>query len=236
MAYSSTGNNEIRLLEKQKSLLQDQIQRTKESKMDQKTKQETIQLLEDQIQQLETEIQQKRSEKLERKQNTGNNTADQKTAASSVEGSGLDANMSSLIQASATFSQAQVINQVKGGLHGKANVLKMEIKLDAGRMGGEIKGKSAELQKTESLERKLDHKFGEALKKANDQTDKAAKDSSTDDIGKTKDADQSKDIEQSKDIDADSKSNDSANGDVKADSRQQKNEAAGTYTRVDVKI
>ena len=62
-------NNAIKLLEKQKAQLQEQIQKTNESKMDNKAKRDKIKQLHDQIQQIDMEILQRRREKLTQNDN-----------------------------------------------------------------------------------------------------------------------------------------------------------------------
>lgn len=65
ITYSTLGdNNGIKLLEKQKMLLQEQIQKINESKMDPKMKQEKVKELTEQISEIETQIRQKQMEKL----------------------------------------------------------------------------------------------------------------------------------------------------------------------------
>lgn len=165
-------DNVIKLLEKQKMQLQDQIRETNQSKLDDKTKQDRVKLLQEQIQQIDMEIQQRRTEKL-------NQNKDQQPAVSGVNAagsaeSGDAAAMSHLVQASATYSQAKVMQNTKDSLNGKGNVLKVEIKLDEGR-GVNPKAKKAELQKIEANERMLDKKTGESLEASQKQVKESVK-------------------------------------------------------------
>lgn len=171
-----SDNNVIKLLEKQKMQLQEQIQKTNESKLDDKTKQERIRQLQDQIQQIDMEIQQKRNEKLNQNQSSNKEpAANQLNTGVSVDGSNL-ADMSHLMQASTTYSQAKIMNTTKSNLNARGNVLKMEIKLDEIR-GGDAKTKKAELQETEQKGQMLDKKVGETLQTSQKQV-KASKEES----------------------------------------------------------
>lgn len=180
-----SGNNQIKLLEKQQADLQEQIQKTANSKMDQETKRQKIKELQDQLQQIASQIQQLRSEKLQPK-NQDNDGAAAAKPADAQEGTGLP-DMTSFLQATATYSQAQVIQKAKTGLHGKGNVLEMEIKLDEGR-GGAIPSKKAELEKIRSQERSLPDKMGDAFKKTNEALAKTSEDNSAAHTGNKKDS------------------------------------------------
>lgn len=173
---SFNDNNVIKLLEKQKMQLQEQIQKTSESKLDDRTKQDRIKQLQDQIQQIDMEIQQKRNEKINQSQNQ--NTT-QQAEISRVNGTAYEdssnlGGMSHLIQASASYSQAKIMNSTKNDLNGKSNILKMEIKLDEER-SGDAKAKRAELQKTEARKQMLDKKVEETLQISQKQVKEASK-------------------------------------------------------------
>lgn len=176
--YSPLGdNNAIKLLEKQKLQLQEQIQAVNDSKSDDKTKLERVKQLQEQIQQIDVQIQQKRSEKLNQNQNANQQTVNSQP---NVSGSGDDshlADMSSLVQASATYSQAEIMNNTKNSLNRNRSVLEIEIKLDESR-GGDTKAKRAQVQEIESKEQVLDKKFGEATQTVQSQMKEAAKDES----------------------------------------------------------
>lgn len=156
-------NSAIKLLEKQKEQLQEQIKQVSESKLDDKTKQDRIKQLQDQIEEINTEIQQKQTEKLNQNKKPDQQTADSKANTYNAGESNGMAGMSSLLGASAAYSQTKIINGVKNDLIGKGNVLKIEIKLDEGRRGT-TKGKKAELRKTELKEKEVEKKAGEKIK------------------------------------------------------------------------
>jgi hypothetical protein len=188
------NNNEIKMLEKQKEQLQDQIKRINESDMDNKTKQENVKLLEDQIQQIETEIQQKRSEKLS--QTTKKNKSEQSDSNASAGKNSTDSYRADLMQADFTASKAEILNDTKDRLKGRDNILKQEIELDEGR-GVDPKAKKEELQKSEASSRKLDKELGETLRSSKNETDKTTetKDKNNDTDNKEKSEEKNRKID-----------------------------------------
>jgi hypothetical protein len=175
--FSQTSdNNVIKLLDKQKTQLQEQIQKVNESKLDDMTKQDRIKQLQDQIQQIDTKIQQIQTERLN--QNTNKNIIQQETNKQSDQtkdeyGSNL-AGMPQLVQAGAAYSQAKIMHNMKDSLNGKGNILKIEIKLDGSR-GGNPKTKIAELHEIESRGQLLDEKMGDALNVSQKQVKESSK-------------------------------------------------------------
>lgn len=165
-------NNAIKILEKQKMQLQDQIRKVNQSKMEDKTKQEKIKSLREQIQQIDMEISQKRSEKLNQTLNSDQKKTSGQTNDSSDD-SGASTGLSQLIQADVAYSQAHVINSTKNSLNGKGNVLKIEIKLDEGR-GKSTERKKDELHKIESRMRDLTGKAGNKLKETQKEVTEAS--------------------------------------------------------------
>lgn len=162
--YSPLGeNNAIKLLEKQKMQMQEQIQKVRASKMDDKTKQEKIKSIQDQIEQIDMEIQQKRSEMLNQNKNTNQENKSKQSNADAKEDSINSEGMSQLVQASTTYSQAKITHRIKNSLNGKSNVLKIEIQLDGGR-GGDPKRKISDLHDTEARIQMLDKKESETLR------------------------------------------------------------------------
>lgn len=169
-----SDNNLIKMLEKQKMQLQEQIQKVTESKMDDKTKQEKVKQLQDQIQQIDMQIQQKQKEKFNQNQNIRQQTANSQANVAYNEEGGSLAGMSDLIQASATYSQSKVVNSTRNSLNGKGRVLKIEIELDQIR-NKDAKAKREELQEIESRKQSLDKGLGETNNKVQKQIEEAAK-------------------------------------------------------------
>lgn len=181
-AFSSqSDSNMIKLLERQKEQLQDQIKRISEGKLDDKTKQDQIKQLQDQIQQIEAEIQQKRADMLKQNRNTDQQETGSRSNNTGGEDSGSATDMFQLVQASGTYSRAKLMNSTRNSLNGKAKVLKTEIKLDGGR-GGATEAKQAEVREIESKEQELGKKVGESFDTARKQLKKAKE--AADDKGK----------------------------------------------------
>lgn len=175
--YTPLGeSNEIKLLQEQKSNLQEQMQKIREGKMDNQTKQERIKELQTQIEQIDMQIAEKRSEKLNAKQtqksdqDTVNNHQNAGNSQNNTNLSG----MSQLVQANSSFSQVQIINRTKKGFEGRSNILRMEIKLDSARQGGNTAPKIKELGEIQSKSAKLDKKISSELKKTHEQVDAAS--------------------------------------------------------------
>jgi len=159
------ANSEIKMLEKQKEQLEKQIQTTKESDMDAKSKQETIKLLQEQIQQIETQIQQKRNEKLTESIKNNSNGSDSKSPSRSSNtetGEASFSGMSDLLEANASLSRARIVSSTRDSLNGKSNILAQEIKLDESR-GGNPKEKKAELADSKSRIQDLEKDLGSEL-------------------------------------------------------------------------
>lgn len=175
------GNSEIKMLEKQKEQLEKQIQTTKESNMDAKSKQDTIKLLREQIQQIETQIQQKRNEKLTEGINNNsddNGSKSQSQADNTVTQEASLSGMSDLLQANASLSKARIMSNTKDNLVGKGNILEQEIKLDESR-GVDPKAKKAELADIKARIPLLDKDMGAELYNSTDKVQDASE--STDD-------------------------------------------------------
>ena len=162
------NNNDIKLLETQKTQLQEQIQKIKESKIDNKTKQEKVKKLQDQIQQIDMKIQQKKTEKLNKNQNIDQHKQISKNQTSKVDSqcnikfSGI----TQLIDADITYSKAKIISKVKNNLDGKSKILKKEIEADESRSlsGSKASAKREELQEIEFRKQSLGKKVGEMNK------------------------------------------------------------------------
>jgi len=165
----SGDNNDIKLLEKQKEKLQAQIQKVKESKIDDKLKQERIKELQDQINDANTDIQRIRAEQL--KQNNMADAAsqqdgsDSKEEAANKEEKGDSLELSGLIKTSATYSNIKTMNKAKIDMSNRAEILKNEIKRDE-IPGYTAKEKRAEVSKMEEKIGALDEKMGKSQKNA----------------------------------------------------------------------
>jgi len=166
------NSNIIKVLQKQIMALKDQIQSINQSKLDVKSKRERTTQLEDQIQLIEAQIQQiqmdKIKEKTEKEQRENNNSSDNSTNQGDINIS----SMTNLVKADSTLKQAKSVRSTKDSLTGAKKVLESEISLDAGRTGGETKGKSKELAKINQRISSLDIAYGDKLKKALNQSDK----------------------------------------------------------------
>ncbi|WP_238883312.1 FlxA-like family protein [Clostridium sp. YIM B02551] len=150
-------NNEIDILEKQKMKLQEQLKNLNDCKIDESTKRERRKMLENQIEQIDTEIQSVQSERLKdnlksNKESQNKNTSTSKSSSSSIYGE------SDLFQLNSTYSKEQIINKTKRDFNGKERVLKIEIKLDAGR-GAATERKEAELNEIDKKDKALDKKL-----------------------------------------------------------------------------
>lgn len=163
--------NEIRMLEKQKEQLEDQIKKINESDMNDKIKQENIKMLKEQIQQIESLIRQKESEKLTQSMNTAENDSvgSEKSAPKKVmnNSSGDDlSSMTGLIAANSSVSKARIQNGVKNSLESEGDVLKIEIELDAGRghSGLAVERKRQQLAEKETRGRILEEETADSLK------------------------------------------------------------------------
>jgi hypothetical protein len=155
-------NNAIKLLEKQKLQLQEQIQKVNESKMDEKAKQEKVKSLQDQIEQIDTVIQQRRAEKLSQGLNKNQSASDNSSNAGSGSAGGDAPGMTRLLQANATYSQVKVLERTNNNLKGKISGLRTEIKLDEAR-GCDTKAKRKELRDSEYRDSILGRNAGETL-------------------------------------------------------------------------
>lgn len=229
--FSPLGdNNALKMLENQKQRLHEQIQKVNESKMDDKTKQEKVKQLQEQIYQIDAEIQQRQREKLS--QSTNQQPAEGQAAiynhTATTNNSNQDC-MATLVQASATYSQAKIMSGTKDELNSKGKVLKMEIKLDGAR-GVETKAKWEELHKIESKKQFLDKKVGETIEKAQNQmkepSEKAVENPKNESASAASGSNYPRTQEDNLPEDAGER----------APSAQEVQEAPGYYRRVDIKV
>lgn len=176
-------NNAIKLLEKQKMLLQEQIERTNESKMDEKTKRDLVGQLQSQIQQIDMEILQRRAEKLNQNQNTGTKASDSQLTGSEGGYGNNTSGLFDLVQAGTTYSQARLMNSTKNKLSGRARILEKEIAADEARSlsGANANVKRKELAEIRSKEQALAGKVAETNQTAQNQTNEASRSASGND-------------------------------------------------------
>ncbi|MGE5630552.1 MAG: FlxA-like family protein [Caulobacteraceae bacterium] len=171
---SLSGNNIIKLLEKQKEQLQEQIQKTNESKLDDKAKQDRIKQLQAQIQQIDMEIQQMRSERLNRNNARKNVAIDSQTTVNNISGDSAENNLSGmndLIQAASSYSNMKMLKNTKNKMQNSGQIIKTEIKLD----GFTTEYKEKSLQSIESKTKALDKKLRDAVQTTQEHINKSAK-------------------------------------------------------------
>ncbi|MDD7794481.1 FlxA-like family protein [Clostridium sp. 'White wine YQ'] len=155
-------NNQVDILEKQKMKLQEQLKNLNDSKLEESIKRERRKDIESQIEQLDAEIQSIQNEKV--KDNLNSNKEHQNKSASTSKNDPSEINnQNELFQLNSTYSKAKIINKTKNDFNGKERVLKMEIKLDAGR-GAATERKEAELKEIDKKDKKLDKKLSEVHK------------------------------------------------------------------------
>ncbi len=198
ITYSPLGdNNIIKLLEKQKMELQEQIQKISESKMDPKMKQEKIKELTERINEIETQIRQKQMEKMkpdDEKVDSKNNTSyeDDKTQGEKPDGG---INSEYMISAVSGYSDLKTIGKVRTELKGQLRI--------ATHSGKNPEAGQEIAKKIEKLEGDIQEKS----EKINDDLKKAAKDGEKTERQETK----SDAIKDSKDVQEDIKNIDKQN-------------------------
>lgn len=180
-------DKEIKLLEKRKMQLQEQIKNINDTKLDDKTKKEKIEQLQEQIGQIDMQIQQihrnKQRQNQKKNQNEQQSSKSQAITSNNEDSSNI-AGMSSLIAASSTYSKAKIINNVKNDINAKVNILKIEIELDDSRRGAS-KAKREEVKEIELKGQALEKKLGEInqdiqnkIKESKEETEKEKTDDS----------------------------------------------------------
>lgn len=126
-SYSPSGqNNEIKMLEKQKTLLQEEKKKINQSDMDPKLKQDTTSQLDDQIAEIESQIWEKKMEKLtpdttkDSKSSTEAETARAKTETTAKgKKSGNSINSEHMLSAVAGYDELKTMSKVRTDLQGK---------------------------------------------------------------------------------------------------------------------
>lgn len=175
------SDNIISELEKVKAELQEQIQKTYESKVDDKVKKDRIDGLKDQIQQIDMQIQQIQADRLNKNQKKDEKGSKDNLSSEKNKDRLELSTVNDLVKVNSTYSMVKLINKTKSGFEGKSRILKMEIKLDGAR-GRSDDVKRDELRQVVSKNRILEKKLGEKLHKTQNEiseaSEKAAKYSS----------------------------------------------------------
>lgn len=239
-----SDNNAIKLLEKQKMQLQEQIQKTNVSKMDDKTKQDRIKQLQDQVQQIDIEIQQKQRERLDQSQSNNQQAANNQSNINNSTDNEDDSNlagMPDLMQASSTYSRAKIMNSAKNSLNGKGRILKKEIESDESRSlsGSKAVSKRQELQEIESREQILGKKVAETTQTAHNQVKAASRKESENSDASNKDKNEINSDTLNTSISNNPKTQDIESVSYRKEENSQQQELKGTdkiYKRVDVKV
>ncbi|WP_027622972.1 FlxA-like family protein [Clostridium lundense] len=129
-------DNQIKLLEKQKANVQEQISKIKERKISEQQKAELTKPLEEQIRMLDQQIQQKQMEKMNKDEdseggkNTKGNSKAPKATEDSVKFSG---DLDNLVKSGLTYSKMKTARGIKVKLDGESKILKMEAAQDRAR-------------------------------------------------------------------------------------------------------
>lgn len=171
IAYSPLGdNNIIKILEKQKMQLQEQIQKINESKMDPKMKQERVKELTEQINEIETQIRQKQMQKImpnDDKVDSKNNTyyKDNKTKDERTDGG---TNSKYMISAVSGYSDLKTMGKVRTELKGQLRIARRENPEAA-------QGIAKKIEKLEGDIQKKSEKINNDLKKAAKDGEKTGK-------------------------------------------------------------
>lgn len=161
-------DSRIKNLMKQKESIQERIEKLKQQKIEAKNpediikqQKEKIEELQAQIQQIDNDIAQSKIEEQEKKEKEKPTENTQNTEEETLEDSifSLDKNLSNIKQQ----------NSVKTELQGRANILKIEIKLDASRKSS-VGDKIEELAGLDAKILSLDKKVIDNLQKINDNT------------------------------------------------------------------
>lgn len=134
-------DNAIKLLEKQKLNVQEQISKIKEGKASEDVKRELIKPLEEQIRILDQQIQQQQMEKIKKDEDKdGNNNL--KRNSNNVNDNKNNIKFSdhtnSLVNAGLTYSKIKTAHGIKIKINGESRILKMEAKMDMARGKFEI--------------------------------------------------------------------------------------------------
>lgn len=178
--YSPMGyDNSIKLLEKQKMQLQEQIQKVNESKLDPKMKKEKVKELTEQITDIESQIKQKRMEKI--KPDNGNvdsknNTYNEDNKAQD-EKSDVSINSKYMISAVTRYSDLKTMGKARTNLK---NQLRIATHSDKSPEAGQ--GIAKKIEKLEGDIHKKSEKINSDLRKAAKDGEKTGKQETKNDI------------------------------------------------------
>ncbi len=178
--YSPMGyDNSIKLLEKQKMQLQEQIQKVNESKLDPKMKKEKVKELTEQITDIESQIKQKRMEKI--KPDNGNvdsknNTYNEDNKAQD-EKSDVSINSKYMISAVTGYSDLKTMGKARTNLK---NQLRIATHSDKSPEAGQ--GIAKKIEKLEGDIHKKTEKINSDLRKAAKDGEKTGKQETKNDI------------------------------------------------------
>lgn len=161
-------DNEIKLLEKEKMKVQEEIQRINGEKIDDRTKAEMIKPLKEQVENINKLIQQKQMEKIQGNKKEDKNPQNNSSKNNSIDSDTYTPGMNSLIKASTSYNEIKSINEIKTKLDGNSRILKKEAELDRDR--GKIKiaeGKERKASELEDRADKMSSKVGKITKEIN---------------------------------------------------------------------
>ncbi|EGD47628.1 hypothetical protein Cpap_1822 [Ruminiclostridium papyrosolvens DSM 2782] len=180
ITYAPMGfDNSIKLLEKQKMQLQEQIQKVNESKMDPKMKQEKVKELTEQITDIESQIRQKRMEKIKPdygKVDSKNNNYNEDNKAQ-YEKSDVSINSKNMISAVTGYSDLKTMGKVRTDLK---NQLRIASHSDKSPEAGQ--GIAKKIEKLEGDIHKKSEKINSDLRKAAKDGEKTGKQETKNDI------------------------------------------------------
>lgn len=162
---NSPMDKQIKMLEQQRTRLQERIQKIKEGDSSKKIKEELIKPLNEQIEQIKVQIQQKRLEKIkpQKKANKKKANADNEVNRKDKGNIKID-NTLNLIKSDTDYSQLKNLRGVSENLSGRANILRIEAKLDGSRGNSS----SEKLVKANKFETRIGNIEKEILNKSKD--------------------------------------------------------------------
>lgn len=178
------NNPEESALQKQIETKQKELEALSENKeMDPKEKLKKKQEIEAELSELNTQLQQKRSDRLQGKERE--EAAPEHGGAKAPRRDGFSGtDMNALLSADASMKQASVQDAAAGKLIGKANVLRIEAKLDGAR-GASAEEKLKQAAELESRAGRLKNESAEKLGKALEETEKTGEDEEASESEKT---------------------------------------------------
>lgn len=186
------ANNEVKLLEKEKVRIQEQIQKINEEKGNDKSKDEIIKSLKEQIENINKLIQQKQMEKIQKINDNKNKEASN----SSKEDDACCKEMKQFAEFGTNYNKIKSINKVKTKIQGESRILKKEAELDKGRGKVEIaKAKEEKADKLDNMANAINKKIKEITEKITKPTEKDVKDEESSIVEKNNEATSPKEID-----------------------------------------